>query len=379
MSMAVDPFPASAVQLSFHTNDAQLTNGMATISASFPDMAAALVDLTDDPELPPYGGFRDTEMLYPGSVLKICAMYAAHELRSRVRASVADAIAGGLSTSARGWEQTVIADIEAQWRPILASVFPSLPPAAFPQIASILTFSPDGSVDFTQSSPRMTDRAIDAVREGTPQGRYRDWMRSMLRWSNDEAASRCILALGYPYINGVLVGAEFIDQALSSGLWMSADYAGHDWIPNPASDPQANKAGRPLSPFWASKQGRNLSNLAGTAAQVATFMTLLAKDLLVNAEASQQMRLMMSGAAGIGSYVSEAFDFAVPRRPYDSIVSKIGLGDDNLSHDSAIVERTVDGKSIRYVVVGFGSDLPLRADFQDLILRMDDMIVARNA
>ena len=114
-----------------------------------------------------------------------------------------------------GWEQTVIADIEAQWRPILASVFPSLPPAAFPQIASILTFSPDGSVDFTQSSPRMTDRAIDAVREGTPQGRYRDWMRSMLRWSNDEAASRCILALGYPYINGVLVRADFIDQALA--------------------------------------------------------------------------------------------------------------------------------------------------------------------
>jgi len=58
--------------------------------------AVTLVDLTDDPGMPPTFGHRDEEMVYPGSMVKIAAMYAAFELRSRVQQQ-ADATAHAVS------------------------------------------------------------------------------------------------------------------------------------------------------------------------------------------------------------------------------------------------------------------------------------------
>ena len=109
--MAVDPFPSEAAALDFITNDAALTAGMAGL-ADLPDfmvLCAGLVDLTGDPDQPPYAGLADTEMLYAGSLLKICAMVAAFELRSRVRQHVAEAIDAGTTTAKPGWEKPVFA------------------------------------------------------------------------------------------------------------------------------------------------------------------------------------------------------------------------------------------------------------------------------
>jgi Beta-lactamase enzyme family len=197
----------------------------------------------------------------------------------------------------------------------------------------------------------------------------------MLRWSNNTAASRCILGLGYPFIAGTLRGAELIDADLASGLWLSGDYLGHDWVPNGAG-PQANAAGRALTPRWATAQKRQRSNFTATAAQVATLMTLLAKDLLVDQAASQEMRDLMTGAEGIGSYVRGAL--ARDGRDTDLVVSKIGYGDDTRSHDCAIVERRVDGKALRYVVVGLGSQAGDRRSLGDLFIQLDQLIVDRN-
>ncbi len=375
--MAVDPFPSGAAALDVITDDAALTAGMAGL-ADLPDfmvLCAGLVDLTGDPGQPPYAGLADNDMLYAGSLLKIGAMYAAFELRSRVRDAVAAAIDAGTATDRPGWEKPVFAALLQAWQPALAAVLPKLP-ATPPNLGQIFAVTADGDVDFAAAVPALSDADIDRVGEfGAPRGGYRDWLRSMLRWSNNAAASRCILALGYPFIAGTLRGAGFVDAGLARGLWLSGDYLGHDWVPN-AGAAQANAAGRVLSPRWATAQKRARSNFTATAAQVARLMTLLAKDRLVDQAASQEMRDLMTGAEGIGSYIGSAL--ARDGRDPDLVVSKIGFGDDTRSHDCAIIERTVDGKALRYVVVGLGSQAGNRRSLGDLFIRLDQLIVERN-
>jgi hypothetical protein len=371
----VDPFPSDAYPTAFHVNDPHLLNAM-TALAGIPGINAlcgALVDLTGSPAVPKYAGLKDEEMVFPGSLQKISAMYAALELRSRVRSYVSTAIDNGFSLT-RGWEQTIIKQIEVAWKPKLAAAFPTLP-KAFPQLGQIFAFSSDGDVDFTEDSSLLSDDDLDAIGEfGTPRGKFRDWMRLMLRWSNNVAASKCVLALSYPYINGALKSAGFIDDSLQNGLWMSGDYTGRDWIPNSSSQPQANRAGRALTPRWATAQGRRLSNFTATASQLARLTTLLAQDQLIDQASSLEMRDLMSGAQGIGSYVKSALES--DNRAPDWVISKIGYGDDKRSHDCAIVERTESGTALRYVVVGLGFKRDDRSDLERLFVELDKIIVS---
>ena len=282
-----------------------------------------------------------------------------------MRQHVAAAIDAGTTTDKPGWEKPVFAALLQDWQPALAAVLPHLP-APPPNLGQVFAVTADGDVDFAAAVPALDDADIDKVGEfGAPRGGFRDWLRSMLRWSNNTAASRCILALGYPFIAGTLRGAGFIDADLASGLWLSGDYAGHDWVPNGGAA-QANAAGRALSPRWATAQKRARSNFTATAAQVATLMTLLARDMLGDQAASQEMRELMTGADGIGSYIRGAL--ARDGRDPGLVVSKIGYGDDTRSHDCAIVERTVDGKALRYVVVGLGSQAGNRRSLEDLFI-----------
>ena len=152
-------------------------------------------------------------MIFPASLQKISAMYAAFELRSRVRAQTAAAIAGGLSTTTVGWQNIIIGDLQNAWGPTLNAAFPNLP-QGFPDIGSIFSFSDPNNI-ITAEDPTITDSTLDGIGEfGQPQGQFKDWMRLMLRQSNNNAASACILALSYPYINGALTGAGFFP-----GFW----------------------------------------------------------------------------------------------------------------------------------------------------------------
>ena len=81
----------------------------------------------------------------------------------------------------------------------------------------------------------------------------------------------------------------------------------------------------------------------------------------------------MTGAEGIGSYIRGAL--ARDGRDPGLVVSKIGYGDDTRSHDCAIVERTVDGKALRYVVVGLGSQAGNRRSLEDLFIQLDQLIL----
>jgi hypothetical protein len=67
---------------------------------------------------------------------------------------------------------------------------------------------------------------------------------------------------------------------------------------------------------------------------------------------------VMQGANGIGSYIQSAFTGAMPPRPFSSISSKIGFGNDRFSHDCAIVraDRGDDpARALCFVTVILGS------------------------
>jgi V8-like Glu-specific endopeptidase len=385
---AIDPFPVTPT-LAFHANEPAMVTAFASVTTSaVHHPCAALVDLTGNPTTPPYAGLNDDEMVFCGSMLKVCAMYAAFALRAQVQKFVDAAAANGAPVV----PLAVTEEIEKAWKPKLQAAFPTLPSESFgnkqditfPQLEKILTFLPDGRVDFARAAPVMTNARLDRAGEfGVPEGRFHDWMRLMMRWSNNTAASHCILALGYFYINAALAQAGFFDSATSNGLWVSADYAKHDWV-RTLAEKNANAAGQPLTQRWATAQGRMRSNLTATAAQTARLLTLMAQDKLVDATASQEMRTLMQAAiecvpgakCGIGSYVKDALDGA--RRAFTTLQAKKGFGDDSFSHECAIVERTVGDKHLRYVVVGLGAAKGRRRDLFSLFVRLDDAIVARN-
>ena len=296
-SGVVDPFPP-AYPLPLETAHVPL-NRCADAAAQQPDVAhlcGAVADVTNAAAPPPYRGHHDGEMLYVASLAKVYALYAAYELRRRVEIHARSRIAAGLSTAKPGWERRIFSELKAAWQPRLDAAFPRLP-RGFPRLAEIFEVSATGDVTLTERRPALTDAEIDAIGEfGAPQGGFRDWLRLTLRWSNNSAASRCILALGYPYINGALRAAGFFDAATDAGLWLSGDYLGGDWLPGDA-------AGRPLARRWAALQGRRVTNFGGTALQVARLLTLLAQGKLVDAPSSAEMVGLMTGARGIGSYI----------------------------------------------------------------------------
>ncbi|MFO1206942.1 MAG: serine hydrolase [Burkholderiales bacterium] len=378
----IDPFPTEPT-VAFEVNEPAMTSAFDPVTVSTANhLCAALVDLTGNPTMPPYAGINDEEVIFAGSLVKICALYAAFALRAQVQVFVDAAVAN----SAPITPPDITRAIEQAWKPRLRALFPARSTTSFgnnqdvtfPRLDEIFVFSPDGRVDFARATPPLADAQIDAVGEfGAPQGGFHDWMRSMLRWSNNTAASKCILALGYFYLNGSLARAGFFDAG-SGGLWLSADYGGHDWV-RTATEKQGNAAGQELAPRWAAAQGRRLSNITATASQLARFLTLMAQDQLVDATASAEMRALMDvTSGGIGSYAKAALDAAA--RDSTAFSAKIGFGDDSFSHDCAIIERTVDGKDLRYVAVGLGSaPNRRRVDLSDLFVLLDEAIVTRNA
>ncbi len=317
----IDPFPTEPT-LAFEVNEPGMTTAFDPVTVSTANhLCAALVDLTGDPAMPSYTGINDEEIVFAGSLLKICAMYAAFALRAQVQAFVDAAAANGASVIPPDITSAIETGVEAEAARLVSQ---TLGDELWQQSGcDIPQTRPDSRLlcRWARSISRrprrpLTDAQIDAVGEfGAPQGSFHEWMRSMLRWSNNTAASKCILALGYFYLNGSLAQAGFFD-ASAGGLWLSADYGGHDWV-RTAAERQSNAAGQELTPRWATAQGRRRSNITATAAQIARLLTLIAQDNLVDATASGEMRALMDvTSGGIGSYAKAALDAVgrVPRR-----------------------------------------------------------------
>jgi len=387
---AIDPFPA-VVAVPLNTTNVAMTAAFAPVTVSTANhLCASLSDLTGAPPSTPFASLHGDEMVFVGSLMKVGAMYAAFALRARVQAFADAARANGVTTAPE-----LFALIRRAWSPKLRALFPARPAKSFgngqdvtvPQVDRMFTLTPAGRIEFAKSPAAITNAQLDVVGEfGTPVGQFHEWMRLMMRWSNNTAASRCVLALGYFYINGLFARAGFF--AAGQGLWMSGDYDGHDWVATQA-EKNANAAGVALSPRWATAQKRAKSNFVANALQVGRLMTAMAADTLADPASCDEMRTLANQMdmllprppttprRGIGSYALAALA-RVGRTP-TKLSSKIGFGDDSFSHDCAIVERVVGGKTLRYAAVVLGSAKGRdRRDFSDLFVLLDATVVARN-
>lgn len=355
-AVSVEPFPATAAALSTPDNeflqlDKKLNNAVAgspdpadppglSQDPDTKDMCVAVVDLRPRPDSDGlFQGYNVDDMLYVGSLQKISPMYAAYELRARVRQHVKTAVAAGLTADATGWKK-MRADLKAAWQPKLSANFPALPPG-FPNLDNIFTVTSPDHVDFSTS--------------------FSNSLTKMVQWSDDEEAMNCILALSYPYINGLLRAtglfrpASVLDQA--KGLWISGNYhhGPTDWKPDYTAD-DAN-AGQLKTARWQTPK-RPKTNFGATARQVARLFALIAADRLVddptNPNVNSEIRdLLGLATSGAGSFIEQFL--SANGRPFDNVFSKIGVGDDGYRHDGGIVEHTVGGTKSRYVVVALGA------------------------
>jgi hypothetical protein len=339
-------------------------------------VAAAVVDLSG--ATPGYAGFRDDDTFYAASLVKIVPMYAAYELRSRVQQVVTNAIAARVDAVGRFPEVLqVITDV---WGPQVCRVFPDFPrldvhfKARFPQLDQMFKIGPDAKVAFLKGT--VTPEAF-ATSQGAPTDKttlFFDWMNGMILWSNDEAAGKTISTIQYPYLNGLLRAAGFYNKDTKRGLWISGNYASADW-----------EQGSDL--FTLSDRGKQhyqaKTNFVANARQVAQLLALAKTHQLFEGDATtktnlcEEMILLMqkdwiisrtptivrggpniSGGPGTDTFIGNAL--ASDLQPADRISSKIGIGKAQPGtnrvgiHDCAVVTRTVNGHTFRYVGVVLG-------------------------
>ncbi len=352
-SSVVDPFPRRVVMPLEMVTVKNDTFGDCVKAASQPaevrGLCGAVVDLTGHPNLPPYRGHNDTDMLYVGSLAKIYPLLAAFELRRRVTRQAKDMIKIGLSTATADWQNKVFAELKRGWQPKLDAAFRGRGlPSKFPKLAEVVELSPDGTAQLREE--------------------FLGWIRAALHRNDEPAVGRYIRALSYPYINGVLAAAGFFDPAKKKGLWISGDYNGNDWLPG-------DGAGLPLTARWR-WPGHVVSNFTGTALQVVRFLGLMAQGKLVDSKSSGEMIELLGSP-----FLWDTLRKATPRRPFTSVDGKVGIGTwDRRYHDGAIVrvERGGDpARTISYVLAVLGSPNDTTA-LRKLELAYHDCVVARH-
>jgi hypothetical protein len=350
----VAPFPGRIVMPREMITLKDDTFGACIKAASEPpdvrEMCGAVIDLTDDPALPPYRGHNDTDMVYVGSLAKIYPLLAAFELRRRVTWQAKDMIKIGLSTTTADWQKKVFTELKKGWQPRLNATFKGrgLPPNKFPNLAEVVELSPDGTAQLRKE--------------------FLDSIRAALHRNDEAAAGRYIRALSYPYINGVLAAAGFFDPVTKKGLWISGDYNGNDWLPNDA-------AGMPLTARWRSP-GHAVSNFTGTALQVVRFLGLMCQGKLVDPDSSKKMIELL----GV-PFLKKTLQDATPPRAFTSVNGKVGIGQwDTRYHDGAIVRiaRGPGRKPIKYVLAALGSPRNNISALRQLELAYHDCVVARH-
>jgi hypothetical protein len=178
------------------------------ILANKPDSAKLAVsiiafDSTDEH----YAGINDELMYYSGSLVKVAAVYAAHDLRAQARMHAAT---------------QSFADV-APFQASLASVvnptgavaqLRSMSVGLLPNLSSILGgFRPSGpnKVEFT---PAFRDHHLSS-NVGDANSVF-----------HNAGARAIIRALGYSYINVSLMRSGFYDPTTRNGIWLAGDYSG---------------------------------------------------------------------------------------------------------------------------------------------------------
>jgi Beta-lactamase enzyme family len=295
----------------------------------FKNLAVAVIDLTgrtrrtDGAGWITFSGWNMYDQRFAASLVKIAALFAAFRLRENLRIAANQ-------VSAKD-KKEVFKTVAVDWKGVVETAVPDGKPD-FPKFDQIFTINGSTgawAIDFT------TD--------------YLNHLKNMIGHSNNHSASVCIDRIGFQYLNGALETDGLYSREFG-GLWLGGNYAGRNWMREPRT---------------------RLTHMGATAKAVAAFLTLLEDSRLVSPEASDEMRAIMRLA---GSWFAEGLDRARPPRPITDIYAKVGLM--GTHHDCAVIERSANGKRIRYaaVVLGASSAQIIR----DLAVKLDDYIIAAN-
>jgi len=328
-------------------------------------LAGAVIDLTGAPARPVYAGFFDDETFNIGSMAKVGPMYAAYELRLRIQTLVDAAKLFGLDASLPTWWAPIVDAVRTVWPRPVAQGFPGLDtrfPQRFPDLDQIFRFEPGGTVAFRAGATvtpdlikdvGLHDLAVPASME------FLDWMTLMILWSHNEAASKVIDALRFPYINGALRDGGFFDPRSKRGIWVSGNFAGGDWT---ASD---------LLPL--SERGRKhykpTTNFAGTSEQYARLLALLATGRLFDRSPTicDEVLKLLRKRVNPGESTPLSTNAFIANEvkavhPVKKAASKIGIGipapatrDRKGIHDCVVLDRDKGATHLRYVAIVVGS------------------------
>jgi V8-like Glu-specific endopeptidase len=350
----------------------------------------ALVDLTKDPSAPDFAGWNHKAPTFPASMAKLIPMLAAFQLRSDLTA-VRTAL-GGAPTAAevfaearKRWVATqtppsgapvvaVSGDLGRQgdlvtWKgkPVALPANSSLPKletifgtaAGFPFRSTPLRFPGTTACSAEADEFVHLERVERFADGGDRQYGFLQRLKLMIGFSNNSAATSCIVDIGFPYIASVLIQTGLWDPARDGGLWLGQGYGGPAW--------RASLLGG--------------GTVSATAGALAALLTLIARDLAVDPASSADMRALFKKDAYPGAYTRSGFkggldaELARLKRPRATVFSKLGLLS-GPEYDCAIIERDEGTTHLKYVAVAM--NVPGTAAIHKLIVALDQCIRTNN-
>ena len=393
-----------------------IVNRRVLSNADFRNIRFALVDLTGSAKLatPQLAGNNETVHGGLGSMSKVAAMYAAYQLKFdleelarqknlKTQKDLFDA-ARTLWADSQKPDATKVTQLLAKPKiermdRLIAVDGMALPlPDGFglPKLEEIFTVVPGTSsspatLRFKGSDKILVDPAVPGSppqesagvtdyisREGEALGEARrlsfaERLFLMIDKSDNAAAHSCIESLGFLYTHSAIWQADFYRPQRGGGLWEASthDKPGKHWI---------------LPPWPLQKDNSAVDFVSATACSVASMMTLIEQNRLVNPNSCAAMKhLLNKEKSGVtnGSHSRSYFEEGLTGIVLDRINSKLGIGTHR--NDAAIIVRTVrpdpsdhsKDKQIRYVAVGM-DDWKLGAVLRKLIVDLDKCIQENN-
>jgi len=159
-----------------------------------------------------YGARNDADMDFSASLLKMAAMYAAYDLRCAAIQFIKDN--NDSFTDQNSFSTAFSNSIDTSNAVTLLQKFTK---GLKPNVKSIFK-------GFNSSGPNKLDFIKNPTQIHTPSQGFGLDMDDMIIVSDDEAASRCIQAIGYSYINVSLMKGDFFNSSTMKGIWLAGDY-----------------------------------------------------------------------------------------------------------------------------------------------------------
>jgi hypothetical protein len=178
-------------------------------------VAFSLVALTSDGHHR-YGGVFDEEMHFSASLVKVAALYAAHEL---------------LAAARRLARKKGFADVSAFMTSLSTKFNPAITATAMPNVRALVT-DPALMEPFPKYDLIFTVTNLGVANEPNVQfsPQFQDHLVSMIGHGTNTGASATIRKLSYAYINAALIKGGFFAPAqgttAQNGIWLAGDYLG---------------------------------------------------------------------------------------------------------------------------------------------------------